>query len=45
VADIAAVTELQTPSNTTYFSDGVHLTGAGQDKMAPVVVTAINSLP
>jgi hypothetical protein len=44
VADIAAVTNLQDPTNTTYFSDLVHLTGAGQDQMSPVIRDAILSL-
>jgi hypothetical protein len=44
VADIAAVPNLQDPTNTTYFLDLVHLTGAGQDKMSPVVRDAILTL-
>jgi lysophospholipase L1-like esterase len=43
LADIAAVTNLQDPSNTTYFLDGVHLSGTGQDQMSPVVRDAVNA--
>jgi hypothetical protein len=34
VADIQTVPELQDASNGTYFTDGIHLTGAGQDAKA-----------
>jgi lysophospholipase L1-like esterase len=33
-----------TASNTTYFQDGTHPTGAGHALLAPYLVTAINSL-
>jgi len=42
IIDLAAVTELQTTSNTNYFQgDGIHLTPSGQDKVAAKIVATI----
>src|SRR5690606_17387894 len=43
VADIASIPELADPSDTTYFSDGLHPTPAGADLMAPVIAAAVSS--
>jgi hypothetical protein len=42
VADIASLPQLQDPSNTTYFSDGLHMTPAGADISAQLIASLIN---
>lgn len=44
VADIAAIVQLADPSDTTYFSDGLHPTLAGANPIGAVIVAALASV-
>lgn len=41
VGDLAAISELGNPADTTYYSDGLHFTVAGATLAAPVMAAAI----
>lgn len=41
IADVAADARLSDPLNTTYFTDGTHLTSAGNQVVADIVATAL----
>lgn len=45
LANVAAIPQLSDPDNATYYADHVHLTNAGYALVAPVVKTAIDSIP
>jgi lysophospholipase L1-like esterase len=44
VADIGGDSNLQTPSDTTYYSDGLHLTDSGHILATPYITAAINAV-
>lgn len=44
LADVAADPRLSDPNNTTYFSDGTHLTAAGNAVVAEIVANALATI-